>query len=168
MNLDMNKHETYITAPDDASKVMREAIPPPAQPKVVIPNPTDNRLGRFDGKTSIRDRSSFYGLRLAWRGLQLLGIAFGIAGGWYVTAWVQHGRAPLIQSVVRAVSPYVRYGSEPDPIVPPQWLLAVVGSLTIIALFMMLLGTQDSTPKMNFKKDGKPNSKRLSVSLYGH
>ena len=97
----------------------------------------------FGGKTSIRNRSSFYGLRLAWRGIQLLGVAFGIAGGWYVTAWVKYGRAPLIQPVIRALSrTHVRTGwdSIPDPIVPPQWLLAVVGFLTVIALCMMLLG----------------------------
>lgn len=146
----MDQHKAYITTPDDSAAIVREAIPPPAQPQIVIPGPTDHQSGkRPGGKTSMRNRSSFYGLLLAWRGLHVLGAAFGIAGAWYVTAWIRHGRLPL--TVQRT------YFGELPPIRAPEWLLAVTGFLLLISLCMLLLGTQESTPKMNFKKDGHPN-----------
>lgn len=155
MNLDMNQHETYITAPDDSAKVVREAIPPPGQPKVVIPGPTDDVAGTPpSGRRIAAHRGKFYGMSLAWRGLRVLGVAFGIVAVWFVGAWVRHGRMPL-----GLLQPRIRLGLGsgyyPDPILPPMWLTAICGLLVLVAFCMMLLGTQDVNPKM--KKPGEPN-----------
>ena len=149
MNLDMNQHETYITAPDDSAKVVREAIPPPGQPKVVIPGPTDDAAGiPPSGRRTAAHRGKFYGMSLAWRGLRVLGVAFGIAAIWFVGAWVRHGRMPLGLNQPRI---RISIGSPPDPILPPVWLLAILGLLVLISLCMMLLGTQDVNPKMKIE-----------------
>ncbi|MEK7996685.1 MAG: hypothetical protein AAB403_23015 [Planctomycetota bacterium] len=152
MNLDVNQHETYVKAPDDLSKIVSEAIPPPAQPKVAIPVPTDRKTGlRPNGNTTRQQRSKLYGMPLAWRGLNLLGVAIGIAGLWFVTAWVIHGRLPMMTPEVARFSP----SGPQDRILPPSWLYAVVGSLALISFGMMLLGTQDASPKL--RKSKKPN-----------
>ncbi|MFC1498276.1 hypothetical protein ACFLS1_07395 [Verrucomicrobiota bacterium] len=151
MNLDINQHETYITAPDDLSKIVREAIPSPAQPKVVIPGPTDHVNGILpDGKRTAAHRGKLYGMSLAWRGLRFLGFTFGIAAVWFVGAWVCHGRMPLCLS-----QPRIRFsiGSPPSPILPPTWLVAILGLMVFISICMMLFGTQDITPKIKFKED---------------
>jgi hypothetical protein len=148
MNLDINQEQTYITAPDDTSAIVREAIPPPAQPKVVIPNPSDREpASRSGGRSAKQSHANFYGLRLAWRGLHVLGAAFGIAGAWFVSAWIKYGRLPLIEHPGRT-----SFGGF-QPIRPPEWLLAITGLLFLISLGMLLLGTQDVTPKMTHKKD---------------
>jgi hypothetical protein len=149
MNLDINQEQTYITAPDDTSAIVREAIPPPAQPKVVIPNPSDrDPAAPSGGRAAKQSHANFYGLRLAWRGLYVLGSAFGIAGAWFVTAWIKHGRLPLIEHQLK-----LRTGWVSTIIRAPEWLLAITGFLFLISLGMLLLGTQDVTPKMTHKKD---------------
>ena len=148
MNLDINQQQTYITAPDDTSSIVKEAIPPPAQPKVVIPGPVDREpTSRSGDRVAKQSDAKFYGLRLAWRGLYALGFAIGIAGAWFVTAWIKHGRLPLMEHVSRS-----SFGGSP-PIQPPAWLLVITGVLCLISLGMLLLGTQDATPKMTRKKD---------------
>jgi len=143
MHLNMNQPETYITAPDDSDKIVREAIPPPAQPKVVIPGPADRLRDRFaGGKAGKHGNVSFYGLRLAWRGLYLLGIALGVVGAWFFTAWIRHGRMPLVQP-----QNTFSIGTLPDRILPPEWLVAIVGLLTVVSLCMLLLGTHDVISK---------------------
>ena len=154
----MNQHETYISAPDDSAKIVREAIPPPAQPKAVIPGATDEQPGFLpNGRTTEQHRGKFYGMSLAWRGLHLLGVAIGIMAVWYVIAWIQHGRQPLpwFDTPIRISVGYP--WTAPSPIFPPDWLLAVVGLLVLISLLMMLLGTQDVNPKMKLPEDRKPN-----------
>jgi hypothetical protein len=153
MNLDVDQHETYIAAQDDSSKIVQEAISPPAQPKVVIPVPTDEASGaRLGGTRTKRSRTNFCGLRLAWRGLYLLGVALGVAGAWFITAWIRHGRIPLSQpQIILSIS------TPPDRILPPEWLVAAVGLLAVVSLCMMLLGTHDVIPKLTFKKNGEPD-----------
>ena len=153
MNLDINQHETYITAPDDSSKIVQEAIPPPAQPKVVVPGPTDHATGILpNGKPTAAHRGKLYGMSLAWRGLRLLGIAFGIAAIWFVGAWVRHGKMPLGLCPEPRIIIGIGSGATPSPIWPPTWLVAILGLMAFISICMMLLGTQDVTPKMKFKK----------------
>jgi hypothetical protein len=153
MNLDINRHQTYITAPNDSSKVVREAIPPAGQPKVVFPGPTDQQPGLLpNDRTNARSHSSFYGVPLTWRGLHLLGITIGIAAIWFVAAWVRHGRMPL-----GLQQPRTLLGGNPDPILPPVWLLTVLGLLLLISFCMMLFGTQDAAPRITFNKDNRPN-----------
>jgi len=148
MNFDINKEQTYITAPDDTSAIVREAIPPPAQPKVVIPNPSDSDpAAPSGGKAAKQSHANFYGLRLAWRGLYVLGSTLGIAGCWFVTAWIRHGRLPMIAGQRHA------FFGELQPIRPPEWLLAITGLLFLISLGMLLQGTKDVTPKMTHKRD---------------
>ena len=159
----MNQHETFITAPDDSAKVVREAIPPPAQPKVVIPAPTDDAAGALPtGRPTTAHRGNFYGMALAWRGLRVLGVAFGIAGIWFVGAWIRHGRLPsgLAQPRIK-----LSIGSPPEPILPHPWLLAILGLLVLVSLGMMLLGTQDAAPKMRFKKREEPNPASHGTAL---
>jgi len=152
MNFDINQEQTYITAPDDTSAIVREAIPPPAQPKVVIPNPSArDPAAPPGGKAAKQSHANFYGLRLAWRGLYVLGSALGIAGVWFVTAWIRHGRLPLVE--YQSQSSRIGIDWVPPIIRPPEWLLAITGFLFLISLGMLLLGTQDVTPKMTHKKD---------------
>ncbi len=142
----MDQHETYITAPDDVSKNVRAAIPPPAQPQVVFPGPMDREPSARRGIPSRKSVSaSYYGLRLAWRGLHVMGLAIGIAATWYISAWVHHGRLPLVKPQLR-----MGFGSY-SRILPPDWLLAITGSLVIIALYMLLLGSRDVTPRIRRK-----------------
>ena len=157
MNLDMNQHETYITAPDDASKIVREAIPPATQMKVVIARPSDERARGISGtKQTARHRGTLYGMPFAWRGLYLFGITIGIVGAWFVAAWIRHGRMPLGLSIMPQVR--LSFGSPPSPIYPPTWLLAVAGVLSLISIAMMLSGTQDANPKMKFRQDKPPKA----------
>jgi hypothetical protein len=152
MNLNMDQQETYITAPDDASKNVRAAIPPPAQPRVVFPGPMDRDPAARRGlPTRKRGDVSFYGLGLAWRGLHVIGLAIGIVAAWYISAWVHHGRLPLTEPQFKTgFGPYNR-------ILPPEWLLAITGSLVVIALFMLLLGSRDVIPRIRRNKNGEPN-----------
>ena len=148
MNLDMNQHETYITAPDDAAKVVRDAIPPPAQPNAVIPGPTDDATSvPPHRRRPAEHRGKLYGMPLAWRGLRVLGVAFGIAAVWFLAAWVRHGEMPL------GLSPAPRLDSHQSPVLPPMWMIAILGLMVAISICVMLLGTQDVSPKMKFKKD---------------
>jgi len=149
MNLDMNQHETYITMPDDSAKIEREAIPPPGQPKVVIPGPTDDTKGLPSSrKPTAAHSGKLHGMSLAWRGIRLLGLAFGISAAWFFAAWIHHGRVPLGLFQPR-IMPSIY--TPPSLIWPPTWLAAIVGLLLFISLCMMLLGIQDVTPRINFK-----------------
>lgn len=157
MNLDIDQHETFISAPDDSAKVVREAIPPAPPIKVVIPGPIDQQVDHFPGgRKGERRWANWYGTPLVWRGLHLLGVSIGIAAVWFVAAWVRHGRLPLGMSFSN-----VRLsigGPPPSPILPSTWLVAVLGLLALISLCMMFVGTQDANPKMMFKKDRSPNN----------
>lgn len=155
VNMGMSQHETYITRPDDSSKVVREAIPPAGQQKVVVPGPTDQQAGILpDGQTRAQRRDRWCGMARAWRGLRLLGVALGIAAVWFVAAWIHHGTVPLglYKSGIRS-----SFGS-PSPILPPMWLVAILGLLGLIAILMMLLGTQDANPRMKFRQKQKPTT----------
>ncbi len=148
MHLDMNQPETHITAADDSHKIVHEAIPPPASPKVVIPGPADHSTGVLpNGKPPATNRGRLYGMALAWRGVRLLGFALGVAAVWFVAAWLRHGRMPLTATA----SPM---GGTLSPVLPPTWLLAILGLMVLISICMMFLGTQDAIPKMRAKKDG--------------
>jgi hypothetical protein len=89
-------------------------------------------------------------MSLAWRGLNLLGIAVGIATVWFVWEWFSHGRMPLglFPAALHGI------GYPPSPILPPIWLGIIIVPMVVISFCMMLLGTQDVIPKMKFKKDG--------------
>jgi hypothetical protein len=153
MNLYVAQHETYIIAPDDSAKIVHEAVLPPGQPKVVIPAPTNPALGILpNGNPLAMHRSNLHGLSLAWRGLNLLGIALGIATVWFVWEWFDQGRMPLGLSLERR---NCMGGSLPSPILPPIWLGVILVPMAVISLCMLVLGTQDVIPKMKFKKDIK-------------
>lgn len=123
MTVDVDKHEVFVAAPDAASRLGKEAVPPPSQQKVVVPDPMEQRPGILpDHKGTVRYPGKLYGLSLAWLGLRLLGVTIGLATIWYVVSWIVDGREPL--SV-------------------PIWLLAVTGTLAIISICMMVVGTQD-------------------------
>ena len=141
----MNQHDSYLTAPDDSDKVANKAIPPPAAPRVVIPGLNEVLPS---GMPKAAPRGSLYGMRLARSGIRLLTIALGIAATWFVAAWVHHGRMPLLLS---HPSPRLWIGvvHVQERILPPVWLTAVLGLLVLVALVMMVVGTQDATPKMN-------------------
>lgn len=144
MNAGMNQHETYLTVPNDTSKIMREATPPPAQPAVVISQPIDRPKGFVPNVTKIARRlRNFYGLPLAKRGLLLLGVDIALAGSWYVSVWIINGRQPLIQPR------YSRFGigTDPGPILPPDLLMGILACIALTSFFMMFLGTQDDNHK---------------------
>lgn len=73
---------------------------------------------------------------------------------WFIAAWIIHGRLPL-----EAHTPVARLGLGQEsvrigvgelvyqaPILPPAWLLVILALLTLVALAMMFVGLQDSTP----------------------
>ena len=129
-----NHHEIHISSPDQSQQMDREAVPPPA---VLVPRPTDEQADIPPSSTrGQRCRQGLYGMPLVWRGLRLLAVAFGIAGIWFAGAWIRHGRMPLIASGIP-------FGDLSDPILPPEWLIAILVLLAGIAIAMMLLGTQD-------------------------
>ncbi len=148
MNLDSNQHETYITAADDKTESVQEAIPPAAQPDVVIPGPADHRSGGGNRDEGAPRRGTLYGMSLARLGLRSLGAAFAAAGLWFIAAWVWHGTIPL---GLRG-SGNIGIGSPARPLVPPLWLLAIIGVLVLISLGMMLLGTQDDSGRIERTK----------------
>lgn len=155
MNLDVNQQKTYITTRDDSAMVVRETILPPGQPKFVIPGPTDDAAGIPPScRPTAAHRGKIYGMSLAWRGLRVLGVAFGIAVIWFAGSWVRHGRMPL-----ELGQPRIRASIEspPVPILPPVWLLAILGLFVLISISMMLFGTQDVAPKIRFTKAGEPD-----------
>ena len=161
--MDLNHHQTYITAPHGSAQIEREAIPPDSQVKVVIPAPSDRQSGLFpNGDAAARHRDKLYGMALAWRGLHLLGVTIGIAVIWFVIAWVRHDTVPLglVESEVRMAMG----GNPASPILPPTWLVAVLGLLTLISLFMMLMGTQDANPRIRFGKKRSPSEPAEAIS----
>jgi hypothetical protein len=150
MNMEMNQHDSYITAPDDSARIPHEAIPTPSQVKLVIPGPTDDQGStRSRNSADSSKRGKHYGMRLAWRGQHLLGVAFGIAGAWFIAAWVGHGRMPLGLSPAPRLGLGIGGATPPSRILPPMWLLAIVGLFVLLSICMMLLGTNDVTPKLN-------------------
>ena len=154
MNLDANQRDAYITAPDDSAKTAHEALPPSAQPNVVMPGPTDDQPATpLGGKSARSHDRNLYGMPLAWRGLQLLGVAIGIAGVWFVAAWIRHGRMPLGEVFPQKIR--ISIGHPPQPILPPDWLLAIVGLMVLVSLAMVLVGTQDANWKLRARKPAK-------------
>ena len=132
MNPDINQHETYIAAPDDKSKMLCEAIPPAADPKVMIPGPTDENTGfPREGRTSlVVKEGTFFGMNLVWRGLRLMGWTFvGFSTWYYGYFWVE-GRFP-------------QYA--------PSMLAVLAGILLVASLVMVFCGAQDATPRINIK-----------------
>ena len=148
--MDFNQHEASFTAPDNTTKIVHEAVMPPGQPTVVVTASEDDKSGRIpDSKSNDRHTGRHYGMTLVWRGVNVLGVAIGIAATWYVTAWIRHGQQPLAPPRIALHS----LGKTPLAVLPPDWLLAVVGLLGLISLGMMFLGLRDVTPKMNFGKN---------------
>jgi len=77
-------------------------------------------------------------ITMAWKGIYLLGISFGISALWFVVAWVQNDSMPLFQR-----SAFSSSFSDPSlPILPPVWLSVVLGLLVAISFVMMVVGTQ--------------------------
>lgn len=144
----MNQQQVQITLPDDAAKVRYEATVPrkstSPQPETLVPCSTDPQRGDLPRDRSTTGRfGNLYGMPLAWRGLQLLGGVIGITAVWYVGVWIAYGRMPLLPT-------HDFWGGigHLDPILPPMWLVALLGPFTLISLVMMLLGTQDANPKI--------------------
>lgn len=158
MNLNMNQHQTSITAPDDSAKLRREAIPPAGQTEIVIPRRTADATGAPPlGRSAPAQRGKLYGMSLAWRGLRVVGVTFAIAAVWFVGAWVRYGRIPLGLN-----EPTIR--PAPAPILPPVWLLAILGLLVVISICMILSGTQDVVPKLKFTNGRQPNKTHGNVT----
>ena len=154
MNLDINQHDTYIPKPNDPTVIVRQAIPPPAQPIVEAPGAVDQKPAIVSARTSSkRKHPNYYGLRLANRGLLLLSTVFGMAATWYISAWVRHGRRPMEMSPGFSIY----FGFTEPPILPPQWLLAVLGGLTLTSICLMLMGTQEDNPKIKSVKTRQSN-----------
>ena len=152
MNLDITQQEAFITAPADSEIVLHEAVLPPGQPKVVSSLPAAHAIGILpNGNPMTSRRGNLYGMSLAWRGLNLLGIALGIATVWFVWEWFDQGRMPLGLALKQR---NCMGGALPSPILPPIWLGIIIVPMAVVSLCMMVLGTQDVIPKMKFKKDG--------------
>ena len=135
MSLEAHYQKPAIRAPHDSDKILRAMAPP--HPQVVIPSPANPQSElKPPGKSASRQNRGLYGMRLVWRGLLLLGITLGISTLWFVWAWVTSGRLPLA-SKVNALGHYLA------PILPPPWLDIMVVPLGLLALFVMLVGSQD-------------------------
>jgi hypothetical protein len=149
MNTDLSQRETCLTVPDDTSAIRREAIPPPAQPAIVIREATDLPKGFLPNDSKVtRQLRNYYGLPLAQRGLLLLGVDIAIASTWYVSAWITNDRQPLIHTY-----PRMGIGTVQSPILPPDLLMGVIACIALISFVMMFLGTQDDNPSLKVKKD---------------
>ena len=79
--------------------------------------------------------------------MHLIGVTIGIAGTWYIAAWVLGGARPLTQQ-----PNMLPYGPPEGPVVPPQWILGVTGVLTLVGLCFVLVGTQENNPKVEKKR----------------
>ena len=144
----MNQHDTYIKAEDHSSKIYRDAIPNPAQPTVVIPNPNDSAsVPLSERKRKAELKGKFYGVNVAWRGLYLLGSSLIIGAIWFIYAWIKNGRIPLSK-----VQSNHSFGIDLPSILPPDWLLSILGLMVILSFGMMIMGAQDITGKMKQRK----------------
>ena len=150
MSINFDNHGSCFSAPEQSEAIVHKSMPPPSQPIVVIPKPTDNQPTLLpDSKNIKQNRDKSDGLSLAWRGLSLLGITIGIVAVWYVASWIHHGSPPMTQPLSIG-----GIGCNRPTILPPDWLMAVTGLLTIISFLMMLIGTHNATPRID-KKDMK-------------
>ena len=134
----MDQHESQISAPDRTRKLRSEALPPAVVTGDRIPASSGEQAGSIsERKRSARERRAWSGSSLVWRGLNVLGAAIGIAGVWYVAAWIRYGRQPLADTYG------YRFGTRVPEIVPPDWLLAIIGLLVCVAIVLMLIGTRN-------------------------
>ena len=116
--------------------------------------------------TDMRRQNGMHGIPLVRRGLHLLGLAIGIAMTWYVASWIIHGRQPLDAHIPVAgpLPGAIRISIDEDagcyaPILPPAWLLAILGLLTLAAFAMMFVGLQDINPRL---RKNTPDTKPLN------
>jgi hypothetical protein len=147
----MQHHETSISKADAPANMMREALPLSGETKILNPDQTIHAAGvPSSGKLTEPHRRNRPRNTLANRGVRVLGAAFGVAALWFVGEWVRYGSIPLELPLSPAFHSSI--GSPPRPILPPEWLLILLGFLVFFSLFMMGCGTQNAIPKEKQKR----------------
>lgn len=134
--MDTNQHDTSISEPDYSAGVIAH----PGQGNGIMPGPP------FDAEScdgaSGRRMSSHHrkqkGNACAWCGLRVLGAAFGMALVWFIAAWIRYGRVPLGLFSSRIPS---GFDSSVSLILPPAWLVALLGVMVMISLIVMFTGS---------------------------
>lgn len=132
--------EMQITQSDDAP--LLQAVEPSALAEFHYAKPFASGLAAGERFTENEKKWHSRYMRqssIAWRGVYLLGMSFALMGGWFVVAWIRYGVIPLglFQPKI-TFSPNFAHA----PVLPPQWVIETSGIIALVALGMMLLGTQ--------------------------
>jgi len=135
----MNMHHAHIESHDQRPEFVSEAVDRDSGVLCEVSNSITN-LGdeaRKASRSHSRSKNSPDN-SLAWKGLHVLGVGFGFLAVWVVIAWIKEGRFPSLfyrSELVHSLSGDLHVPH------PPEFLLAVVGMMGVVAFCMMMVGT---------------------------